>query len=206
MKCLLLFLIAVQVVCVRTAMAEDKYVLSNTVFAPVPFPFEFIEHNALVKNVSFAPINALVAQIEAREGVQLQDRGEAHLTILTPPEIMGESASSQRGINYLISLDELFAKFSPSVQYLDMRVICLGRNRKGNHTAYYLVVESPEVMALRREVQAELVRRATFSGGEVRFGATDGYWPHITIGFVGGDVHGVSKGRETCIGEIEMES
>ena len=33
---------------------------------------------------------------------------------------------------------------------------------------------------------------------------TKKYYPHITVGFIGGDVHNVSKSVDTCVAEVEL--
>jgi hypothetical protein len=42
--------------------------------------------------------------------------------------------------------------------------------------------------------------------GDIPFHPIKNYYPHITIGYVGGDVHGVSKGLDTCIEDIRIKT
>ena len=66
------------------------------------------------------------------------------------------------------------------------------------------MIESPDLKKVRQDIQKELELRAKFTGKKVYFDALN-YDPHITIGFIGGDVHGVSKGIETCVKNVSVK-
>jgi len=175
--------------------------LSEDIFKQVPFSSQFSEDGALIRNIDYSSVKKLIPQIENKYGLRLKSRGEAHITVITPPEAKGWF-TDKKGINYLISIDELIAKYSKTIQTTRFRPVCIGKqsNSQGN-IVFYLVVDSPALLKIRKEIQTELETRAQFSNKTTFFKASD-YYPHITIGFVGSDVHGVSKGVETCVEDI----
>ena len=67
----------------------QQFSVSNIISEPVIF----IKHNGyekyqnyLAMNLSYLPLNALRKQIELRYSLILRNRGEAHITVITPPE------------------------------------------------------------------------------------------------------------------------
>jgi len=173
--------------------------ISKSIYKSVPFSSQFIEDGALIRNVDYKSVNSLIPQLNEIYGLKLEDRGEAHITVITPPEAQGWF-TDKKGINFLISSLELHNKYFPTLQKTKFEVICVGKqqNSQGN-VVFYLVIDSPELIKIRKEIQKELENRAKFLGKKTFFDAEKQYYPHITIGYKGGDVHGVSKGIETCI-------
>lgn len=171
----------------------------------VPFSSQFIEDGALIRNINYSAVKSLIPLIKEKfpeivpEIESLQTRGEAHITVITPPEAQGWFNKDKKGINFLISSIELHKKYFSSLQKTKFTPRCIGKqsNDKGN-TVFYIVVESDDLFAIREEIQREMESRAKFSKKKVYFSAKN-YFPHITIGFIGGDVHGVSKGLDTCV-------
>lgn len=178
--------------------------ISKKVYSKVPFSSQFIEDGALIRNVNYEAVRAIIPQLEAKYNLKLETRGEAHITIITPPEAQGWFTSDKKGINYLISSIELHHKYFSTLQNTKFEVVCVGKRENDNgNKVFYLVVKSPELYAVRKEIQEELERRALFTGKKTSFDAND-FWPHITIGYIGGDVHGVSKGPETCLEDLNF--
>lgn len=80
------------------------------------------------------------------------------------------------------------------------------KNIKGN-IVFYLVIESNDILNIRKEIS-----NIVFSGDPtVPFQPIKNYYPHITIGFVGGDIfvddegNKVSKGVDTCISDVVIK-
>jgi hypothetical protein len=188
-----------------SAMAKFEITLSKEVYKDVAFSSQFLASGALIRNVNYKIVNKLKPQIEKYLGKELQDRGESHITVITPPEGKGWSYKDAQGINGLISQEELHKKYFNSMQSKKFDVVCVGQrtNDSGNQV-FYLVVDSNDLMAIRREIQSELESRAKFANNKPVFDALN-YYPHITIGFIGGDVHNVSKGPGTCIQDIDLK-
>jgi 2'-5' RNA ligase len=174
------------------------YAKSTALQKSVPFSSQFIEDGALIRNINYDAVKALIPKIEKKFGVKLKNRGEAHITVITPPEAQGWF-TDKKGINFHISPIEMHKKYFSSLQSTKFKAKCIGRqkNTKG-HDVFYIVVESEDLMDIRKEIQKEVEARGKFSKKKVYFKA-ENYYPHITIGYVGGDVHGVSKGSETCV-------
>ena len=180
-----------------------KITISNSIYKQVPFSSQFIEDGALIRNVNYNAIKELIPQLENKYGIKLESRGEAHITTISPPEAQGWFLD-HKGINYLISSIEIHQKYFSTLQNTKFKIVCVGKRKsdKGN-IVFYLVVDSRDLFTIREEIQKELERRALFTDKKTNFSAKN-FWPHITIGYVGGDVHGVSKGTETCIEDLNF--
>jgi 2'-5' RNA ligase len=167
----------------------------------MPFSSQFIEDGALIRNINLKSVQDLVPLIKKKYPKinNLQNRGEAHITVITPPEAQGWFNKDKKGINFLISPIELHKKYFSTIQKTKFTAKCIGKqtNEKGN-IVFFIVVESKDIFNIRYEIQKEVESRAEFTGKKVSFNA-ENYYPHITIGYVGGDVHGVSKGLDTCV-------
>ncbi len=176
--------------------------IPKDVYKKVPFSSEFIEDGALIRNINYEAVEAIVPQLNSLYGVKLETRGEAHITVITPPEAQGWF-TDHKGINYFISSIELHHKYFKTLQDTKFEIVCVGMRENETNKVFYLVVDSPELFAVRAEIAQELERRASFTGKKTFFDPNK-YYPHITIGFEGGDVHGVSKGAETCVQDIKF--
>ena len=187
-----------------SGFAKTEMVLPKGVYRTVPFSSQFLDAGALIRNVDYKAVNILIPQIEKYIGKKLVDRGESHISVITPPEGKGWSFSNPEGINALISQEELHRKYFSNLQKTEFKIHCLGDriSDSGNHV-FFLVVDSPELFKVREEISAELKRRSKFAGTKVEFDPQN-YYPHITVGYIGGDVHNVSKGKETCIKDITL--
>ena len=165
----------------------------------------------LAMNFLYEPMQRVERQIETRFRVELKNRGEAHLTIITPPEYTRLSAH--------FDIDEIETLVAGEIQSIPIAVTCLGRVRKqivwaGDpslqpHKAiadsYFLVVDSPHLADLRHRVAGAFRAR----GGEVEAFMPEAYQPHITIGFTHRDLHerdGAIKDQSACIAPVELTS
>ena len=184
------------------ANAFGEIQIPKDVYKKVPFSSEFIEDGALIRNINYEAVEAIVPQLNSLYGVKLETRGEAHITVITPPEAQGWF-TDHKGINYFISSIELHHKYFKTLQDTKFEIVCVGMRENETNKVFYLVVDSPELFAVRAEIAQELERRASFTGKKTFFDPNK-YYPHITIGFEGGDVHGVSKGAETCVQDIKF--
>lgn len=149
--------------------------------------------------VPYEPIAQLKKEIEAREGVTLQSRGEAHITVITPPEM---SVLRTR-----LSLEQINGTIEKSrVQSIPIQLQCLGRGqlKQGDRrlATYYLLVQAPGLLQVREKL------RQLFSaaGGERQAFSVERFRPHITVGFTERDLHsedGVIKDSRSCIYRVE---
>lgn len=96
----------------------------------------------------------------------------------------------------------MIAKYKETLQDTTFDIKCLGmqQNLKGNKV-FYLVVESKDISDIRDELY-QMVKDSKKLN--IPFHPTKKYDPHITVGFIGGDVHNVSKSVDTCVAEVEL--
>ena len=201
MKYLLTFLLCIS----SQLLAAEGFYLSKAVYDPVPFSDQYADSGALIRNVNIEPLKSIKLQIEGREGVKLEDRGEAHITVITPPESQGAGDDPEGGIGQFITMTELIDRYASSIMDTEFEVVCVGRQKREGAVVYYLVVDSPSIIGVRQHIGREMKALAGVATEGLKFEPRLGFYPHITIGYLGSDVHGVSKGRETCIGNVEWD-
>ncbi len=162
-------------------------------------PQDFVSHPAdggspgwLALPVSHEAVQKLVAGIEHIRGIELQDRGESHITVITPPE--AQSIREQAGI----PIEALEAYALPKLEAARWQVLGVGSARDLLKQTFFLVVDSPDLLALRRDL-ADVFQldRDTFDPAAQDF--------HITIGFVQSDIWGVDKGRGSLQGDLGLD-
>lgn len=180
--------------------------LSRDVFNKVPFSNQYSEDGALIMNIDYKSVNDLKLLIESQfkgliQNKKLKDRGEAHITLITPPEGRTGFFPNSVGIDKVLPTDLMLDMYKNTVQDMEFDILCLGMqsNSKGN-IVFFLVVESYEVMGLREEIESYVQNRDL----TIPFRAKGSYYPHITVGYVGGDVHGVSKGKDSCVADVDF--
>jgi hypothetical protein len=140
--------------------------------------------------------------VEAATGLSLRDRGEAHITVVTPPE--------EQVLRARLSGSEILAALgTDSIQQESFKVTCLGHGlvQAGHEKqeTFYAVIYAPGLVARRAHLAAAF--RAA-GGSEGGFDPAH-FYPHITVGFTHGDLHeqdGVVKDRDSCIGEIAVRN
>ena len=166
----------------------------------VPHSGEGPFDNYLAVNLPFAPAQALLADVEAFFGQELVSRGEAHITVITPVEY-------QRIADHL-DIAAIDALAGASVQSTSFDVVCLGRATadlgSGTESTFFLVVDAPALVGLRRAVQEALVA----AGGSRELFDPMSYAPHITLGFTLRDLHerdGAVKDPRACIAGVRLK-
>lgn len=202
-----LALVLVTLLCATLNSAAAEIRLSKEVFRKVPFSSQFSEDGALIRSVDFRSVNDLIPQLEKKfakllGGAKLSDRNEAHITVITPPEAKTGFFKNSIGIDQVYPTDEMIADHKTTLQDTSFKVLCVGKqqNKSGN-VVFYLVVESDSIMQVRQDIEKRVKDR---DGKQIPFKTAGSYYPHITIGYKGGDVHGVSKGKETCVADVEL--
>ncbi len=183
--------------------AEKPFAVAPALFAP-------IANVAIVKtgsqpylslDLNFTAATALRAAIDDRFGTALKHRGEAHLTLVTPPEM-------QKILGSGLSLDEIKGIAQQlGLQQSTIEQICLGmgHTRVSNEDlrTFYLVVESPLVRRFRAAIAKVMISRGT----DPAVFDPARYFPHVTIGFTNRDLHesdGVIKDQSTCIAPLQV--
>lgn len=170
---------------------------------------DFISHQGsgpfdtyLTMEVNFEPVADLFKQLLIAKRVPLTNRGEAHITVITPVEFT-EILKSKISMN---EIDELAKKHK--IQNSKFEVVCVGRgaldiNNKEEY-AFYVVVRSPDLLKIREEIHKLFVAK----GGEKEFFKPQYFYPHITLGYTLRDLHindGVIKDESSCFGDLDIK-
>lgn len=182
--------------------------ISNDVYTQVPFSSQFSGQGALIKNIDFKSVNSLTSQVEQKfkhllYGKNLKSRGESHITIITPPEGKSGFIPGSTGIDHAISTNKLISMYKSQINDADFKIECLGmqKNTKGK-IVFYLVIASKDIVDIRKNIEKKVLAKGI---RPTHFKALQGYYPHITIGYIGGDIHGVIKDKSTCIADINLK-
>lgn len=177
-------------------------------FAATRAPTAFEEHqDYLAMPVSYAPVAKARNDLEKQRRISLKNRGEAHVTVLTPPEY--------KSLGGAVSIQEInnIAK-NNSMTPTDLEFICVGRGQliRQNPTeskmeTYFIVVKSEGLLKIRSEIE-ELLKQRTAKVSSQSFSAQP-FYPHITLGFTDRDLHesdGIIKDDRSCISPLMNES
>lgn len=156
----------------------------------------------LAMNVDFSSLGDVRKDIEAKEKITLQHRGEAHITVISPPEYEQlKSVLTMELINEVALLNR--------IQETPFEIVCLGRGRlrADNKTlsTYFIVLDAPGLISLRHTL-ATLYKT---NGGQPNEFKPDEYFPHITIGFNERDLHsqdGVVKDKSSCFSQMQLKA
>ncbi len=165
---------------------------------------QFIAHHGegrfgsyLTMNINYAPMKDLFDQVAASYPAKLKSRGEAHVTVVTPPEYYDQLRSHLS----MVEIDALAA----NIQSSTFSVVCLGRAaveiNQQQQSALFIVLDSPELLAIRQQIQALYVKKG---GNAADFNPTH-FYPHITLGFTARDLHesdGVIKDKKSCYAQL----
>lgn len=204
MKALFLSLLFVSAFAQATA---TKFYISEQVFKNNKL--NFISHQGkgpfdsyLTMEVNYPPVQDVFKQLTITQKLNLKNRGEAHITVITPVEY-SEILKSKLTMS---DIDEI-AK-THKIQNSSFEVVCVGMGSAeiGNKTesAYYIVVRSPDLLKIREEIQKLFVSK----GGDKEFFKATYFYPHITLGFTSRDLHvsdGVIKDESSCMGDLEIK-
>jgi 2'-5' RNA ligase len=153
----------------------------------------------LAKNVNYAGIEKIRIQLESKLGKKLKNRGEAHITIITPPEY-SEKLSPTLGINVIDEVADL-----NGIQQMPFELLCIGQGKlkeDPNQATYFIVISSKEVIELRRKISVLLPQKSN----ETEVFNYEDVYPHITLGYTDRDLHlqdGVIKDIKSCIYNLE---
>lgn len=163
---------------------------------------KFVEHTDntafgswLGLNLSFGPFDQLRKDVEVVIKNKLLNRGEAHITVITPPEFdkILKAHLKIEDINQIAQ--------SAKIQTIKWSTECVGTASavidNKTETTYFVVVNSPELLNLRMKIKEAFVR----NGGNAKDFRAEKYQPHITLGYTKRDLHeddGVSKDKISC--------
>lgn len=149
--------------------------------------------------VPYEPIAQLKQDVEKREGVSLQSRGEAHVTVVTPPEMTT--------LRTRLSLEQINGLMEKSnLQRIPIQLNCLGRSqiKQGERrlATYYVVIQAPGLLKVREKLRQQFIA----AGGDRQAFVVERIHPHITVGYTERDLYpddGVIKDSRSCLYKVE---
>ncbi len=149
------------------------------------------EKSYLSLDLPYAAFEKMRVDVEKNQNVQLQHRGEAHITVISPVEFTK--------LKKKISMKEINAL----AEHMDMNkssyhLLCVGKGAVNEDATYYAVVESDRLFQIRKAVHVLYTQK----GGKAEDFNPDLYYPHVTLGFTKKDLHledGVIKDASSCI-------
>ena len=130
----------------------------------------------------------------------LKSRGEAHITVITPPEYTDDLSK----FISIKEIDEIAEKFK--IQSSTYTPVCLGRGfttaaNKDYLETYFIVVRSPDLLKIREEIAKVYYQRGGKKFDPLKF------YPHITVGFTERDLYdtdGVIKNEKLCMKTLHV--
>ena len=127
---------------------------------------------------------------------KLKSRGEAHITVITPPEF--DVLKTKITPSRIHTLASVFLQKEIVIQH-----VCLGESDKKIkdkiEKVFYVVITSPELLRLRHALADEGHLSKNEFNPEV-------FFPHITIGFTERDLYyedGIIKNKDSCPGNLQ---
>lgn len=169
----------------ETALPLEESAFQTGSVGPNP-PANYISYD-----FPFAAFDHTRVELEARAGTKLATRGEAHITVVTPPEF-------QKLVKVLapgIVRTTIAAEIHPATP--DVKAHCVGQGTHKNDQTWFVVVESSSLKRAREALAKLFIAgggaAADFNAGE--------FYPHVTLGFVNRDLHlqdGVVKDLTSC--------
>lgn len=181
-------------------LKKSAPLVSPTITSSPSVPFVKHEEKGPLKsylamNLAFSEYAELRALLEQELQMNLANRGEAHITVITPVEfdrVLGKKITIEQ-------INELAEKMN--IQKSPFRKICIGEGTASikNHqeSTYFVVVESESLMQIRNAIQALYVAH----GGLPEDFLPGTFYPHITLGYTQRDLHledGLIKNARSC--------
>lgn len=174
----------------------------------LPNKSTFIEHTEakpfqswLGMNLDYPAFEQTRKQVNQILKQELINRGEAHVTVISPPEfdqVLSKKISIQR-------IHEI-AK-NAKIQDSQWKALCIGKGEKeisGKlESTYFVVIKSQDLIAIRKQIQKEFEA----AGGEKGSFNAELFYPHITLGFTKRDLHledGVIKNESSCWSKTKL--
>lgn len=149
----------------------------------------------LSMDLPYVAFEKLRTEIEGALGQKLLNRGEAHITVVTPPEF-------KRLQNKISMKDILGVAQKMNLEKSPYRPLCVGQGvLKGSNpqeATYYVVIESDRLFEIRKEIQSLFLSK----GGKSEDFSAENFYPHVTLGYTKRDLHfedGVVKDASSCI-------
>jgi 2'-5' RNA ligase len=200
----LIVLIALFLVSTSSVFAHEDWSLKNFALDKT-LGATFIKHDEqtpyLSFNLNYEPFKEFFEKADQQTYRPLQNRGEAHVTVITPPEF-------QDDLSKFVSIQEVNEIANKlNIQKSTYKPICMGKGKFNDTVAdkylesYFIVIESEDLLNIRKEI-ANLYKKR----GGTKFDPLH-FYPHITLGFTDRDLHendGVIKNAKSCMRTLHI--
>lgn len=148
----------------------------------------------LAVSLPFEKYEKIRQNIEQKNGITLKHRGEAHITVISPPEY--------KNLESFLKMEELQALAQEmNIQQSPFDSLCIGKgiSKKSPQegVTYFMVIESKKLREFRKKIESLFLSR----GGNPKSFLANAFYPHITLGFTQRDLHfedGVIKDTTSC--------
>lgn len=156
----------------------------------------------LTMNLPFEPVADLFAQLLVRQKTALTNRGEAHITVITPIEFWRVLRPQGVTLNEIQQIAQ-----NSQLQASQFEIVCLGKGElklaERTETTWFLVVKSADLLKVRHQIQQLFIAK----GGKPEQFTAEKYYPHITLGYTLRDLHesdGVIKDSTSCQEPVKL--
>lgn len=167
---------------------------------------EFIRHSEdkpmqsyLAMNLSYDRYGRLLHVVEEHEHLHLKNRGEAHITVISPVEY-DNVLKRHMNIEEINRIAE-----AAHIEQTPFQEVCIGRGQKvlqgEAEKTYFVVVKAPGLVRIREMVAAAFAAH----GGHPQDFRPEIFFPHVTLGFTSRDLFfedGVIKNESACIQQL----
>ncbi len=190
---------------------RTKVIVNSSLLNNQSMPF-VSRSNALAMNIEYGPIVKLRADIKKALNLKAdlnfltawEPAGEAHITVITPPEATKLFAESEKYISKM-RIDEIANE--NKIQQSDLKFLGIGSGKKQIddclEQTFYIIVASKNLLDIRRQIYKEFM----LNGGSKDNFDPYGFYPHITIGYTARDLHesdGVIKDIKSLDSRFEL--
>ncbi|NUN06372.1 MAG: hypothetical protein HUU57_11480 [Bdellovibrio sp.] len=153
-------------------------------------------------DLPYAPFEKIRVNLEKQLHLNLKNRGEAHVTVITPPEF--------KKLQHKLSMKEIHRLAEKmGLEQSSYTPVCVGKSAlpQEGHTmaTYYVVVDAENLFNIRKAVYELFVKK----GGKDSDFSPEKFYPHVTLGFTHRDLHfedGITKDASSCIYTLRPES
>ncbi|MDG0816567.1 2'-5' RNA ligase family protein [Bdellovibrio svalbardensis] len=150
----------------------------------------------LAMNLPYPEFEKIRESLETKEHLKLINRGEAHITVVTPPEY-------DKVLSKKVSIREIHALAEKmNIQDSPYQKVCVGKGSSkidgAEQKTYFVVIHSDRLFEIRKAIQELYVSR----GGKAQDFNAESFFPHVTLGYTKRDLHfedGVTKDASSCI-------
>lgn len=150
----------------------------------------------LAMNLPYAEFAKIRESLESSHHLKLINRGEAHITVITPPEY-------DKILSKKVSIKEIHALAEKmKIQESPFQKVCVakGSGKIDGHeqSTYFVVIQSDRLFEIRKAIQELYVSH----GGKAQDFNADSFSPHVTLGYTLRDLHaedGIMKDASACI-------